>query len=113
MTRKTRVELCYVGGCPSMSFALENAHAALRAEGLASEVIVCRVDSATEALDRRLVGSPTIRIDGEDVEGPAADERGYGLACRVYAGDAGPTGWPSVELIRAALCRRAIGDTVR
>lgn len=87
MTRHARVELCYVAGCPSMASALENAQAALRAEGLVSEVIVRRVDSVAEA-------------------------RGYGLACRVYPEDGRSAGWPSVELIRAALRRRAIGDTV-
>ena len=61
------------------------------------------VMSETDALSKRFIGSPTIRIDGVDVEGPEAETRGYGFGCRVYADDGRTTGWPSVAQIRQAL----------
>ena len=63
------------------------------------------VADATEAQAKRFIGSPTIRIDGTDVEGADAEANGYAYGCRVYAGAGGPAGWPSVEQIRQALQR--------
>jgi hypothetical protein len=46
------------------------------------DVEVIEVDTEEAAREQRFVGSPTIRIDGEDLQ-PPGDEP-VGLACRVY-----------------------------
>ena len=63
------------------------------------------VADAAEAQTMRFIGSPTIRIDGTDVEGANAEARGYAYGCRIYTSEGGLTGWPSVEQIRKALQR--------
>lgn len=98
-----KVELFYFDSCPSYLKALENARQALRLEGLAEDVDLVNVLSEQDAQDKRLIGSPTIRIDGVDVEGPEADERGYAYGCRVYSDNGHMAGWPAVETIRTAL----------
>jgi len=98
-----KVELFYFDSCPSYLKALEHAREALRLEGLAEDVVLVNVLSEQDAQDKRLIGSPTIRIDGVDVEGPDADERGYAYGCRVYSDNGHMTGWPAVETIRTAL----------
>lgn len=51
----------------------------------------------------RFLGSPSIRIDGRDVE-PGADERGgFVVACRIYRTPSGQTGLPEREWVRSAL----------
>jgi hypothetical protein len=51
----------------------------------------------------RFLGSPTVRVDGRDVE-PGADERDeFALACRVYRTQDGLRGQPDPEWITAAL----------
>jgi hypothetical protein len=51
--------------------------------GLDPETIVLReVDTDADAEQERFVGSPTIRIDGVDIQ-PPKDEP-FGLTCRVY-----------------------------
>lgn len=99
------VELYYFASCPSYLKALENARAALRLEGLPEDVALIAVESAADAQTKRFLGSPTIRIDGADVEGPEADEKGYGFGCRIYSDNGAIAGWPSVESIRHALRR--------
>jgi hypothetical protein len=47
----------------------------------------------------RFLGSPTVRVDGRDIEPGAAGRTTYAYACRTY-GDAAA---PSDELILAAL----------
>ena len=100
------IELFYFDGCPSWKQALENIERALQEEGLEAEVKTTRVESEADAQAKRFIGSPTIRIDGVDLEGPQAEEKGYGFGCRVYSYDGRYAPYPSVEQIRAALRQR-------
>ena len=101
-----KIELYYFEGCPSYHKALENVRQALRLEGLFEEVALIPVGSDAAAQANKFMGSPTIRIDGIDVEGPQADEKGYGFGCRIYADNGSSVGWPSVEKVRLALRRQ-------
>lgn len=98
-----KIELHYFDGCPSYIQALDNLKAALKLEGLPEDVEMIHVDSDTDARTKRFIGSPTIRIDGVDVEGPQAENGGYGYGCRIYDNNGSTAGWPSVEKIRLAL----------
>jgi hypothetical protein len=51
----------------------------------------------------RFLGSPTIRVNGRDVEPGADDRETFVLACRVYRTEAGISGQPLDAWIRAAL----------
>jgi len=78
-----RVELLFWAGCPSYPAALGDLRAALAEAGLDPECVSVReVRTEEEARAEGFVGSPTIRIDGRDVQ-PAAGEP-LGLTCRVY-----------------------------
>lgn len=104
-----KIELFYFDGCPSYIQARENLKTALSLQQITDEVELIHVADAGGAQAMRFIGSPTIRIDGIDVEGPDADAHGYAYGCRVYAGDSGTVGWPSVEQIRQALQARTPG----
>ena len=61
------------------------------------------VPHAEAAVSERFLGSPTIRVDGRDVQ-PGADERtGYTLACRLYRAEQGLAAQPDERWLRAAL----------
>ncbi len=100
-----KAELYYFDGCPSYRQALDNLKEALRLEQMPNEVATIPVADAVDAKAKRFIGSPTIRIDGVDVEGSDAETRGYAYGCRVYADGAHMVGWPSVDQIRQALQR--------
>jgi hypothetical protein len=56
----------------------------MRDVGLDPEFVeVVEVETGADAERERFVGSPTIRLNGEDVLPPGADEPA-GLTCRVY-----------------------------
>lgn len=77
------VELLFWEGCPSHPKALADLREAMIELGLDPNAIVVReVRSESDAEQERFVGSPTIRIDGADIQ-PAGEEP-YGLTCRVY-----------------------------
>jgi hypothetical protein len=76
------VELLFWEGCPSHDRALSELRTAMAELSLDPEVVVRRVDTEAAAAAERFVGSPTIRIDGVDIQPP--DEEPVGLTCRVY-----------------------------
>ena len=99
-----RVELLWWEGCPSTPKALEDLKAALAEEGLDPESVEVReVVSDEQARRERFFGSPTIRIDGRDVQ-PPDDGEPIGLSCRVYRlRDGRPSPTPDPADVREAL----------
>ena len=82
MTQPT-VELLYWEGCPSHPQALARLRAALAEMGLDPEQVAVReVLTDEQAADEGFIGSPTIRIDGVDVQDPGDEPAA--LTCRVY-----------------------------
>jgi hypothetical protein len=77
------VELLWWDGCPSYSDALDQLSRILREEGIETDVELVEVTSDEQARRERFFGSPTIRINGEDVIPPGNGEP-YSLTCRVY-----------------------------
>jgi hypothetical protein len=78
-----RVELLFWDGCPSHPKALAELRGAMVDVALdPSRVVVREVQTQAEATLERFVGSPTIRIDGVDVQPPG--EEPVGLTCRIY-----------------------------
>lgn len=104
------IEVFYFDGCPSWERALENLEEAKRLEGVSTPVQRVLVTSSEDAKTMRFLGSPTIRIDGVDLDGPEADRREFMLGCRIYSAEGGTTGWPSVAVIRKALQRQQGGQ---
>ena len=78
-----RIELLWWEGCPSTADALADLRAAVAEAELDPGAIELReIDTDEAAAGESFVGSPTIRIDGRDVQ-PPGDEPA-GLTCRVY-----------------------------
>jgi hypothetical protein len=75
---QVEVELLYWEGCPSHPAALADLRAAL---GDDVPVAVREIVSEEDAVAERFPGSPTIRVDGEDLF-PIDDPPS--LSCRVY-----------------------------
>jgi hypothetical protein len=78
-----QVEFLWWDGCPSADRALaivRDQMAALRLDPAA--VLVREVRTDEDASAERFVGSPTIRVDGRDVQ--PEEGQPVGLSCRVY-----------------------------
>ncbi len=81
--RTPSVELLWWEGCPSTDEALAILRDEMGSLGLDTEAIEVReVSTDSDAEREQFVGSPTIRVDGRDVQ-PVPDEP-VGLSCRVY-----------------------------
>lgn len=103
MAGSQKVELLYFDGCPNHSATRELVERVATELGVELEMRLVDVRSVQEAERLRFLGSPTVRVNGRDVE-PEADAReAFVLACRVYPTDGGVSGQPAEEWIRAAL----------
>ncbi|HET8985120.1 MAG TPA: hypothetical protein VFN03_05100 [Trueperaceae bacterium] len=71
----------------------------IEATGVDACVRPVLVDTTNEAQELGFPGSPTVRVNGTDIE--RTDGQGV-LACRVYAENGGKN-WPSKDLLKRAL----------
>jgi hypothetical protein len=100
------IELLYWAGCPSYPEALDLLRAAVAASGRDEEVVMHEVLTQAEAEALDFPGSPTIRIDGRDVDPIGAAAGRAMLACRVYRlPDGRPSPVPTRDQIEEALRR--------
>jgi hypothetical protein len=98
-----RIELLFWEECPSYEEAQELLQEVLDERGIRDPIEVREVRTHEEAVELSFHGSPTIRIDGRDVD-PAGTTWPPGLSCRVYRlpdGRASPV--PSRQLLEEAL----------
>jgi hypothetical protein len=99
-----KVEVLYFDGCPTYEMATKTLQAVLTEEGLEGEIELIVVDSDEEAGRLHFPGSPTIRVDGEDLF-PVAEREDWRLGCRVYATPQGLRSYPTAEMLREALMK--------
>jgi proline dehydrogenase len=98
-----RVELLATPDCPHAGRARAAVERLLADEGIETPVRYVIVRSLEEAESSDFRGSPTIRVDGRDVDPPPA-MLPVNLGCRVYpGGDGSVEGIPAEHRIRAAL----------
>jgi hypothetical protein len=103
-----RVKFLYYEECPSHTLALERLREVMVEEGIPGEVEVIKVETEEQAHELRFVGSPTIRVDGQDID-PPRDSR-YALTCRPYRLEDGRISpLPSKDMIQRALRSPAKG----
>jgi hypothetical protein len=100
------IELLYFSGCPGHAAFLPRLRDLLAQAGVEAPVRQRRVESDAEAQRERFLGSPTLRVDGVDVEPGADDRTDYGLKCRLYPVGGRLRGTPPDEWVLDALRRR-------
>ncbi len=95
-----KVQLLTFPGCPNAEAARDALRAVLVSSEIAAEIEEVDTDSAETPEALRGWGSPTVLINGVDVEG----EEPTGSSCRLYRDEHGHIrAAPSVARLRAAL----------
>jgi len=93
-----KIEVLYVPGCPNHKPAVESVMDVLKSESFEADVLQIPVQSESDARALHFPGSPTIRVNGGDIEPESIS--GFGLACRLYGNGSGV---PSAAAIRTAV----------
>jgi hypothetical protein len=105
--RQPRVEILYFDGCPNHEAARGVVERVARELQVEPQIDGVQVPDATAAARLQFLGSPTVRVDGRDIE-PGADERGdFVFSCRVYRSERGFSGQPDARWVREALSKAA------
>ncbi len=98
-----RIDFLFWRDCPSHPEARELLRDVLQERGVDAEIVEREVLTQDEAEELAFPGSPTIRVDGRDVD-PAGAASRPALTCRIYHlpdGRVSPV--PSRELLEEAL----------
>jgi len=109
--RTVRVEVLARRNCPNRGIAITLAERAVRETGVPARIEVVDMSTESQAQRRRFLGSPTVRVDGRDVEPGSNGRTGFTLACRVYRTERGLAGWPDERWVREALLLAAAQST--
>lgn len=99
------VEILYFDGCPNHEGALALVEQVATELGIDPEVHLVDVPHPEAAERLRFLGSPTIRVDGRDVEPGSEARTDYAMSCRVYRRGGGLAGLPPSDWVRTALAR--------
>ncbi len=95
-----KVEFQYFDGCPSYKQALTNLKEVLADSDLEANLELINVETPEQAEKFGFYGSPTIKVDGRDLEGRSGE---FSYNCRLYDIDGELTGIPTKEYIRERL----------
>jgi hypothetical protein len=105
--RQPRVEILYFDGCPNHEPARALVERLAGQLGIQPEIELVEVSDPDAAIAMRFLGSPTVRIDGLDVEPGAEERRDFALSCRIYRSEDGVTEQPDEDWVREALSEAA------
>jgi hypothetical protein len=108
MGQAAKIEFLFWEDCPSHPEAWKRLQEVMAELGVETPVEKIEVLTDEEAGRLSFPGSPTIRVDGTDIDPTGAAQMGTALTCRVYVLEDGRfSPVPSREMIRQAL----VGDS--
>ena len=94
-----RIRVLHFDGCPNSAPAVALVRHIASLYGLEHCVDVREVRSIEDARAQRFLGSPTVQIDGVDIEPAARGRSDFGITCRLY----GRAGIPPAEMLTDAI----------
>ena len=97
-----KIELLYFDGCPTWLQTETDIKSLLAEHDRTDTIEHVKVESNEEAQQEEFVGSPTVRIDGIDID-PDAPHEGFNLECRLYWVEGRPVGVPPRQMLADAI----------
>jgi hypothetical protein len=106
LVTRRHVQLLYFPDCPNYQPTRELIEQTGSELGIELDLELIAIDDERSAHHLRFLGSPTVRIDGDDIEPHARDRTDVALSCRIYRTEHGTRGYPDRHLLRTALRTR-------
>ncbi|MCL5965910.1 MAG: DUF2703 domain-containing protein [Deltaproteobacteria bacterium] len=104
-----KVEVLYFKGCPNRAPVLEMIEHVLEREGIHADVAAVEVRDAEAAKALRFPGSPSVRVNGTDIEPGRGNDPPF-FGCRTYTVRGKTTGVPPEQWLVEALRRHGTGN---
>lgn len=98
-----QIEILARKDCQSRGMAIAVVERVVEETGVPAEITIVDVTSEAQARKRLLPGSPTVRVEGRDVDRQPNVRTEFTLGDRVYRTDRGLAGWPDAQWVREAL----------
>jgi hypothetical protein len=105
--RRPRVEILYFEGCPNHEPARMLVERLARQLRIEPEIRMVEVAGPGAAVELGFLGSPTVRVDGVDVDPGAEGRRDFAFSCRIYRSESGVAEQPDERWVREALAEAA------
>jgi hypothetical protein len=103
--RRPVIEVLYVQDCPHYQATLALVERVRAEVGINAELRTTVIVDQAAADQARFPGSPTVRVDGHDVEPGGEPAAEYVLGCRLYRLEHRFAGQPEERWVREALLR--------
>jgi len=95
------IQVLFLKGCPNSKPTIDLVRRIAETHGITSPVETVEIRSAEEAVRLRFLGSPTVRINGVDIDPNAGGRTDFAMVCRLY----GTSGIPPGEFVAAAITK--------
>jgi hypothetical protein len=106
-----RIQILARRDCDNRGMAVNVVERVVSETGVPAEIEVVEVKTLTEARKLLFPGSPTVRVDGRDVDRQPGRDGDVSLGDRVYRTERGLAGWPDEEWVREAVLLAVAGTT--
>lgn len=106
-----RIEILARRDCDGRGMAISVVERVVEETGVPAEIEVVEVKSLAQAKKLLFPGSPTVRVDGRDVDRQPNGHADVSLGDRVYRTERGLAGWPDEQWVREAILLAAAGTT--
>jgi hypothetical protein len=97
------IEILAREDCPSRGMAIAVVEKVVDETGIPARIDIVDVMTEADARSYLLPGSPTVRVEGRDVDRRRNGQLEFSIGDRVYRTDRGLAGWPDAEWVREAL----------
>lgn len=93
------IDVLYFEGCPNHSLTVELVEAVVGELGIAAEINQVPVSDVADAKRLRFFGSPSVHVNGVDIDPDTKVRTDYAYSCRVY----GMSGVPPKQMLIDAI----------
>jgi hypothetical protein len=97
------INILFIEGCPGYIYTKKYIEEILADEAIDAKINLILIDNDEDARRLHFIGSPTIRVNGMDIEKDLRITKDYGLRSRIYNVEGTPSGYPSKSMISMAI----------
>ncbi len=101
--RIAKIGILFIEGCPGVLPTAKHIKEIISEESIDAEISLILIETPEDARQLHFTGSPTVRINGIDIETNIKYIKDYGLRSRLYNIDGKKSGYPSKDMVRDAI----------
>ncbi len=101
--KAVNIGVFFIEGCPGVSVVIDNIKEVIAEEAVDAEISMFLIETSEDAGRLQFTGSPTVRINGRDIDSNMKAIKDYGLRSRHYFINGKKSYYPSKSMIRDAI----------